>query len=69
MTDNSNDNSVKAEKDKCTLKLQSLIKRGFKIVGHYGRDGSYIYLKRDSEKVATPFCMDDSSFNKRSVGE
>jgi predicted GNAT superfamily acetyltransferase len=49
--------------NKSILKLQSLLKRGYKIIGHYRRNSNYIYLKRGKE-VALPFSMDDSSFNK-----
>ena len=52
------------EKDrlKCVRKLQSLLKRGFAIIGKYGRNSAYVYLKKDN--IVKPFCLNDSTFNK-----
>ena len=38
---------------------------GYRIIGYYGRNSGYVYLKPigRSKDVATPFCLNDPSFN------
>jgi hypothetical protein len=36
---------------------------GYKIIGYYGRSSKYVYLKKRGDKVATPFCFNDPTFN------
>jgi len=38
---------------------------GYKVIGHYGRNSNYVYLKKRGveTKVAIPFCLNDSGFN------
>jgi hypothetical protein len=45
--------------------IQQMIKipDGYKIIGYYGRSSKYVYLKKRGDKVATPFSLDDSTFN------
>jgi len=40
------------------------IPNGYHIVGVYGRNGNYVYLKKGNEGVATPFCRNDPTFNQ-----
>lgn len=36
---------------------------GYRIIGSYGRNRNYVYLKKGGDKVATPFCLNDPGFN------
>ena len=47
------------------MKPKIKIPDGYKIIGIYGRNSNWVYLKRrgKKEKVATPFCLDDPTAN------
>jgi len=42
------------------------IPTGYKVIGFYGRNRNYVYLKPKykKEKVAIPFCLNDPTFNE-----
>lgn len=48
----------------CRYLLFSLLKKGYRIIGWYGRNSNYIYLKRGRSKGSMPFCLYDISFNR-----
>lgn len=54
---------------KAISKLESLKKRGYKIIGLYGRNKNFVYIKKDGDRVATPFCLSDNTFNHSNWSE
>lgn len=47
------------------LEPKIAIPDGYKVIGHYGRNSNYVYLKKRGVKteVAIPFCLYDPGFN------
>ena len=50
-------------KEEILQDLEDLKRRGYEVIGEYGRDKNIIYLKKPKDPVAIPFHLEDSGFN------
>ena len=55
---------INQRRSECAIELRRLTKMGFKVIGSYGRDADYLYLRRATDRCAMPFCLDDPTFNR-----
>lgn len=55
---------INPERSACAIELRRLMKKGYGVIGSYGRNADYLYLKRKTDRCAMPFCLGDPTFNR-----